>query len=90
MMWSWLRAWGRRAVGAGDGMVALVSPWLANVIWTINRSFLLLARESGLRRAMRIAFRAGGVAGMFTVGLGLLGATVILIIFKQDATTVRA
>ena len=36
------------------------------------------ARESGLRQAMRIAFRAGGVAGMFTVGLGLFGATVIL------------
>jgi K(+)-stimulated pyrophosphate-energized sodium pump len=46
------------------------------------------ARESGLRRALRIAFRAGGVAGMFTVGLGLLGATVILMIYKQDATSV--
>ena len=37
---------------------------------------------------MRIAFRAGGVAGMFTVGLGLFGATVILLIYKQDATSV--
>jgi K(+)-stimulated pyrophosphate-energized sodium pump len=46
------------------------------------------ARESGLRRALRIAFRAGGVAGMFTVGLGLLGATAILLIYKQDATSV--
>src|SRR5437899_2088516 len=46
------------------------------------------ARESGLRKALRIAFRTGGVAGMFTVGLGLLGATIILIIFKRDATTV--
>ena len=46
------------------------------------------ARESGLRKAMRIAFRAGGVAGMFTVGLGLLGATVILLIYKSDATAV--
>ncbi|MDP9296880.1 MAG: sodium-translocating pyrophosphatase [Actinomycetota bacterium] len=46
------------------------------------------ARESGLRKALRIAFRTGGVAGMFTVGLGLLGATAILLIFKQDATTV--
>jgi K(+)-stimulated pyrophosphate-energized sodium pump len=46
------------------------------------------ARESGLRRAMRLAFRAGGVAGMFTVGLGLLGATVILLIYKSDATAV--
>jgi K(+)-stimulated pyrophosphate-energized sodium pump len=46
------------------------------------------ARESGLRSAMRLAFRTGGVAGMFTVGLGLLGATAILIIYKQDATSV--
>ncbi len=46
------------------------------------------ARESGLRRAMRIAFRAGGVAGMFTVGLGLFGATVILMIYRRDATSV--
>jgi K(+)-stimulated pyrophosphate-energized sodium pump len=46
------------------------------------------ARESGLRRALRIAFRAGGVAGMFTVGLGLFGATVILLIYKGDATSV--
>ncbi|HZD16597.1 MAG TPA: sodium-translocating pyrophosphatase [Actinomycetota bacterium] len=46
------------------------------------------ARESGLRRAMRLAFRAGGVAGMFTVGLGLLGATVILLVYRSDATSV--
>jgi K(+)-stimulated pyrophosphate-energized sodium pump len=46
------------------------------------------AREAGLRRALRLAFRTGGVAGMFTVGLGLLGATVILLIFKRDATSV--
>src|SRR5438093_6145605 len=46
------------------------------------------ARESGLRRALRIAFRTGGVAGMFTVGLGLLGATTIVLLYKQDATSV--
>ena len=46
------------------------------------------ARETGLKKAMRIAFRSGGVAGMFTVGLGLMGATAILIYFKQDATSV--
>jgi K(+)-stimulated pyrophosphate-energized sodium pump len=37
---------------------------------------------------MRVAFRAGGVAGMFTVGLGLLGATVILLVYQEDATAV--
>src|SRR5207253_6033566 len=46
------------------------------------------ARESGLRRALTIAFRAGGVAGMFTVGLGLLGAVVILLLFREDAPDV--
>ncbi len=46
------------------------------------------ARESGLKRALTIAFRAGGVAGMFTVGLGLLGAVLILILFKNDAPSV--
>jgi K(+)-stimulated pyrophosphate-energized sodium pump len=46
------------------------------------------AKESGLKRALTIAFRTGGVAGMFTVGLGLMGAAAILIIYKQDATSV--
>jgi K(+)-stimulated pyrophosphate-energized sodium pump len=46
------------------------------------------ARETGLRRALTIAFRTGGVAGMFTVGLGLFGAALILLIYKQDATSV--
>jgi K(+)-stimulated pyrophosphate-energized sodium pump len=46
------------------------------------------ARETGLKRALTIAFRTGGVAGMFTVGLGLLGATAILMIYRQDATSV--
>jgi K(+)-stimulated pyrophosphate-energized sodium pump len=35
-----------------------------------------------------VAFRTGGVAGMFTVGLGLLGATVIIMIFQNTATAI--
>jgi len=46
------------------------------------------AREIGASAAMQIAFRAGGVAGMFTVGLGLLGATAILLIYKGNAPAV--
>jgi K(+)-stimulated pyrophosphate-energized sodium pump len=46
------------------------------------------AARRGLRESMAIAFRAGGVAGMFTVGLGLLGATTIFLIFKGDAPLV--
>ena len=46
------------------------------------------ARESGERQATRIAFRTGGVAGMFTVGLGLLGAAVVVLIYKANASSV--
>jgi K(+)-stimulated pyrophosphate-energized sodium pump len=34
---------------------------------------------------MSIAFDAGTVSGMFTVGFGLLGATIIFLIFKENA-----
>jgi len=40
------------------------------------------------RSAMRIAFRTGGVAGMFTVGLGLFGAAVVVIIYRANASGV--
>jgi K(+)-stimulated pyrophosphate-energized sodium pump len=47
------------------------------------------AREAdGERSAMRIAFRTGGVAGMFTVGLGLLGAAIVVLIYKSNASSV--
>jgi K(+)-stimulated pyrophosphate-energized sodium pump len=46
------------------------------------------AREGGEVRAMRIAFRTGGVAGMFTVGLGLFGVAIVVLIYKGQATGV--
>ncbi|MCK9928017.1 sodium-translocating pyrophosphatase [Frankia sp. Mgl5] len=46
------------------------------------------AIESGERAAMRIAFRTGGVVGMFTVGLGLLGAAVVVLAFRDTAPQV--
>src|SRR3954447_17803763 len=47
------------------------------------------AREAGGRDAgMRVAFRTGGTVGMATVGLGLLGASVVVFIYKGDAPAV--
>ncbi|NKZ03202.1 sodium-translocating pyrophosphatase [Actinomadura latina] len=47
------------------------------------------AREQdGERTAMRIAFRTGGVAGMFTVGLGLFGAAIVVLAYQGDAPKV--
>jgi len=40
------------------------------------------------KRALEVAFQAGTVSGMFTVGLGLIGATIIFLIFKQNAMKV--
>src|SRR5918995_1036477 len=43
------------------------------------------ARDEGRDPAMRVAFRTGGVVGMATVGLGLLGAAVVVLIYRGDA-----
>lgn len=37
---------------------------------------------------MKIAFRTGGVVGMFTVGLGLLGASCVVLVYAADAPKV--
>jgi K(+)-stimulated pyrophosphate-energized sodium pump len=42
----------------------------------------------GYRPAFRIAYRTGGVCGMITVGLGLLGASLALLIFDTTAPVV--
>ena len=46
------------------------------------------ARNGTLADALKIAFRTGGVAGMFTVGLGLLGATLIIMIFQNTSSAI--
>ncbi|GAA3279236.1 sodium-translocating pyrophosphatase [Dactylosporangium vinaceum] len=47
------------------------------------------AREDGGReKAMQIAFRTGGVVGFLTVGLGLFGAALVVLIFKDRAPIV--
>ncbi len=46
------------------------------------------ARSGSLPDALKVAFRTGGVAGMFTVGLGLLGATIIIMIFQNTSSAI--
>ena len=46
------------------------------------------ANDSGRDVGMRIAFRTGGTVGMLTVGLGLLGASSVVLIYKGDAPAV--
>src|SRR5574342_18091 len=44
--------------------------------------------EGGRETAMQIAFRTGGVVGFLTVGLGLLGASTVVLIYQGQAPTV--
>ncbi len=46
------------------------------------------AKTGSLAAALRVAFRTGGVAGMFTVGLGLLGATLIIMMFQNTSSAI--
>src|SRR2546426_5685262 len=46
------------------------------------------ARTGKLPPALQVAFRTGGVAGMFTVGLGLFRATIIIAIFQNTSSAI--
>src|SRR3972149_5984493 len=46
------------------------------------------AALTSFKKSMELAFKAGAVSGMFTVAFGLLGATVIFLIFRENATKV--
>ncbi|MBU6245533.1 MAG: sodium-translocating pyrophosphatase [Actinomycetales bacterium] len=68
-----------------SGITGYMGMWLAV---RGNVRVAAAANESGEQRAMRIAFRTGGVAGMFTVGLGLFGAALVVLVYKGDAPKV--
>ncbi|MGH3415419.1 MAG: sodium/proton-translocating pyrophosphatase, partial [Actinocrinis sp.] len=73
-------------LGAGfSAVTGYVGMWLAV---RSNVRVAAAANESGANRATRIAFRTGGVVGMFTVGLGLFGASIVVLIYKDEAPKV--
>ena len=73
-------------VGAGfSAAIGYMGMWLAV---RANVRVAEAARGAGREPAMRIAFRTGGTVGMATVGLGLLGAAAVVLIYRGDAPTV--
>jgi K(+)-stimulated pyrophosphate-energized sodium pump len=46
------------------------------------------ARDGKRDYGLRIAFRTGGTVGMATVGLGLLGAAIVVLVYRGDAPKV--
>ncbi|MCT2282518.1 sodium-translocating pyrophosphatase [Micromonospora chalcea] len=73
---------------------ALFSAFIGGAgMWLATRANLRVAaaareREGGREGAMKIAFRTGGVVGFLTVGLGLFGAALVVLIYRGDAPTV--
>ncbi|WP_216213731.1 sodium-translocating pyrophosphatase [Amycolatopsis aidingensis] len=67
--------------------IGYLGMWLAT---RANLRVAAAAREgNGAReKAMRIAFRTGGVVGMITVGLGLFGAAVVVLVYAGQAPKV--
>ena len=61
-------------------------------MWLATRANIRVAaasREDGGReKAMRVAFRTGGAVGMFTVGLGLFGASLVVLVYAGEAPKV--
>ncbi len=72
----------------GAGFSALVG---YNGMWLAVRANVRVAeaaRQKSAEKAVQIAFRTGGVVGMTTVGLGLIGAAGAVVIFRENAPTV--
>jgi K(+)-stimulated pyrophosphate-energized sodium pump len=68
-----------------SGITGYMGMWLAV---RGNVRVAAAANTSGEQEAMKIAFRTGGVAGMFTVGLGLFGAAIVVLVYKGEAPKV--
>jgi len=81
--------WGRSIFFLVGALFSAVTGFVGMTLTTRgNVRVAAAAREGGERPAMRIAFRTGGVAGMFTVGLGLFGAAVVVLIYRENAPNV--
>ncbi|MBI4062920.1 MAG: sodium-translocating pyrophosphatase [Elusimicrobia bacterium] len=65
----------------GAGAIGM---WLA-VKGNVRSAFSAL---TSFKKALELSFEAGTVAGMFTVGFGLMGATIIFLLFKEEAMKV--
>ncbi len=68
-----------------SGAIGFIGMWLA-VRGNVRTA--AAARQSDYPGALKVAFRTGGVAGLLTAGLGLLGATVIIMLFQNTATSI--
>src|SRR5687768_15833163 len=68
-----------------SGLIGYLGMWLAV---RANVRVASAAQNAGRSPAMKIAFRTGAHVGMATVGFGLLGAAIVVFVFRGDAPTI--
>jgi K(+)-stimulated pyrophosphate-energized sodium pump len=68
-----------------SGFIGFLGMWLAT---RANVRTAAAAKTGRMDDALQVAFRAGGTVGLFTAGLGLLGATLIVMIFQNTASSI--
>ena len=66
-----------------SGFIGFLGMWVA-VRGNVRTA--AAARRNDFAGALQVAFRTGSVAGLFTAGLGLLGATIIIMAFQNSAS----
>jgi K(+)-stimulated pyrophosphate-energized sodium pump len=71
------------AGAVASALIGYLGMWLA--VRANVRVAAAARHEGGREEGMRLSFRTGGVVGMGTVGLGLLGAAVVILIFQGEA-----
>jgi K(+)-stimulated pyrophosphate-energized sodium pump len=69
----------------GAGFSACVGYFGMSLAVKANLRVAAAANSEGRDRAMTIGFRTGATVGMLTVGLGLLGASAVVLLFKDKA-----
>jgi len=72
----------------GAGFSAAVGYLGMSLAVRANLRVAAAANETGRDPAMHIGFRTGAMVGMLTVGLGLLGASVVVLLFNDKAAHV--
>ena len=68
-----------------SGFIGYLGMWLST---RANLRTAAAAKTGNMDAALQVAFRSGGTVGLFTAGLGLLGATVIVMVFQNTASAI--
>jgi K(+)-stimulated pyrophosphate-energized sodium pump len=83
------------SLGVGRALAFLLGSFFSASIGTVGMNIatktnakVTQAAKKGFGEAMQLAFKAGATTGMLTVGLGLLGATLIYWYYGEKATQV--